>query len=171
MSLYLSGPISVAGSKDYISIVTSLTARFLYKRFPKSRARYGFANPANLSRYGEDDDNLGHMIRRLDARKGNELILLPYNPKAIKTSIALKEARRVDNNPPWEIVKCFRQQGSTECCVYTMKFMKHFVDHPSQTIRFKMTELKEIETYGDDELNDIRIELMEFLLDYIAHEV
>lgn len=48
-----------------------------------------------------------------------------------------------------------------------MKFMKHLMEDPLVSTKSKLKELGEVATYGDEELNDLRLELVEYILDFI----
>lgn len=48
-----------------------------------------------------------------------------------------------------------------------MKFMKHLMEDPLVSTKSKLKELGEAATYGDEELNDLRLELVEYILDFI----
>ncbi|KAF9597464.1 hypothetical protein IFM89_018910 [Coptis chinensis] len=80
---------------------------------------------------------------------------------------AMEMGKRTKGNPTWELVKFPKQTGNKECGVYRMKFMKHLMEDPLMSTKYKLKELGEAGTYEDEELNDICLELVEYILDFI----
>ncbi|KAF9600071.1 hypothetical protein IFM89_002544, partial [Coptis chinensis] len=56
---------------------------------------------------------------------------------------AMEMGKRTKGNPTWELVKCPKQTGNKECGVYGMKFMKHLMEDPLMSTKYKLKELGE----------------------------
>ncbi|KAM7524682.1 hypothetical protein LguiA_014584 [Lonicera macranthoides] len=70
--------------------------------------------------------------------------------------------------PTWNIIKCPAQRGNVECGYFVMKFMSELMDNPSLSIETKMTKIADKETYTIDEINEIRVEFMEFVVEHLG---
>ncbi|KAM7530254.1 hypothetical protein LguiB_033664 [Lonicera macranthoides] len=70
--------------------------------------------------------------------------------------------------PTWKIIKCPAQRGNVECGYFVMKFMSELMDNPSLSIETKMTKIADKETYTIDEINEIRVEFMEFVVEHLG---
>ncbi|KAL5699887.1 hypothetical protein ACHQM5_030719 [Ranunculus cassubicifolius] len=112
--------------------------RFLYEKLKNSQTSYGFANPAIFDDFGTKKDQSKELRNRLEIAKlrNHQHILVPYNPGAIVATTYANGSRK--RGVTWESVQCPQQPGSTECAYYVMKFMRHFVNDPDQSLETKI---------------------------------
>ncbi|KAE8704658.1 hypothetical protein F3Y22_tig00110450pilonHSYRG01184 [Hibiscus syriacus] len=138
------------------------------KNGPKRDHGICFVSPSAISpsgrkaKFKNSDESIRSVADRLSLRKDNDIVLVPYNPVAMKLYTAQSRSnKRVSLN--WINVLCPSQPRGTECGYYVCKFMKEIVEN-----RLEVLVNKNVgdgnEEYTDD---DIHKEWVSYVANFI----
>ncbi|KAF5195085.1 hypothetical protein FRX31_015326 [Thalictrum thalictroides] len=70
-------------------------------------------------------------------------------------------------NPTWHIVKCPKQPMDSQCGYYVMRYMRELVEERSLSISEKILQFAEKNSYSQDEIDEVRLDLIDFILTHM----
>ncbi|KAE8692580.1 hypothetical protein F3Y22_tig00110831pilonHSYRG00032 [Hibiscus syriacus] len=168
------------------------------KNGPKRDHGICFMTPSAISpsgrkaKFKNNNEAIRNIADRLSLRKGNDIVLVPYNPgrhwvfavidmKATScyyldslgpTNVhqqlkqVIDAAMKLYNAQSGSNKRCPRQSGGTECGYYVCKFMKEIVENGLQMLVNKNVGDGK-EEYTDDDIDDIRKEWVSYVANFI----
>ncbi|KAL0559355.1 hypothetical protein IC582_003964 [Cucumis melo] len=137
----------------------------------KENMQYVFVDPSLISSGNTQESRIRNLCSRLMVSKPNQVVLAPSNPGGHWTLLAINayedtvfylDSLRTTSKASTRY--CPLQVGSTTCGYYVMKYMREIVNKGSIVISDSIDTRK---SYSQAELDEVRVELVEFLGSYI----
>ncbi|KAA0054991.1 putative serine/threonine-protein kinase nek2 [Cucumis melo var. makuwa] len=163
----------------------------------KENVQYVFVDPSLISSENTQESRIRNLCSRLMVSKANQVVLASFNPgghwallaiNAYEDTVSYLDSLRTTSKATTRYVidiaiaifhsqknikksrkqtlwrTCPLQVGSTACGYYVMKYMREIVNRGSIVISDSIDTRK---SYSEVELDEVRVELVEFLGSYI----
>ncbi|KAL4033084.1 hypothetical protein IC575_006169 [Cucumis melo] len=137
----------------------------------KENMQYVFVDPSLISSGNIQESRIRNLYSRLMVSKPDQVVLVPFNPgghwallaiNAYEDTMFYLDLLRTTSKATTRY--CPLQVGSTTCGYYVMKYMREIVNRGSIVILDSIDTRK---SYSQAELDEVRVELVEFLGSYI----
>ncbi|KAL0541536.1 hypothetical protein IC582_021588 [Cucumis melo] len=137
----------------------------------KENMQYVFVDPSLISSRNTQESRIRNLCSRLMVSKPDQVVLAPFNPgghwallaiNAYEDTVFYLDSLRTTSKATTRY--CSLQVGSTTCGYYAMKYMREIVNRGSIVISDSIDTRK---SYSQAELDELRVELVEFLGSYM----
>ncbi|KAL4029956.1 hypothetical protein IC575_008184 [Cucumis melo] len=135
----------------------------------KEDVQYVFIDPSLISSGNIQESRIRNLCSRLMVSKAHQVVLAPFNPgghwallalNAYEDTVFYLDSLRTTSKATTRYVT----DTSTTCGYYVMKYMREIVNRGSIVISDSIDTRK---SYSQAELDEVRVELVEFLGSYI----
>ncbi|KAA0054779.1 uncharacterized protein E6C27_scaffold437G00630 [Cucumis melo var. makuwa] len=139
----------------------TLVAYMAYLHSQDELSNYIFVDPSLISvGHNTQEVRARNLCSRLMASKPNQLVLAPFNPRAITIFRSQKNIQTSRKQPIWKTMKCPLQVGVVEYGYYVMRYMRDIITNGSIVV----TDFIDTRTsYSQLKLDEVRMELADFL--------